>query len=291
MARWHQWVGSAGILSLELSLSLPPAVAASPEISYIVRDQALVAAVDGVERTLFDLTLSRPAHLFAPDSDATVFLIENGLTWVEEVADLDQDGLLDAVIGVSTGGNCCAPRYAIASLLPDGSFRFAPLVFWSWHAPQLIENEGEWILETRTDSQVYRHTYRQGQVVLLEARTIAPLVAIAELRAEAVIAGQQPATLSFDFNGDNQLDTMSCEVWERWQSLLCQFTLAEGTTIPLFQQVEAEELIRVDFVGCSRYGVLASTTNDLHDLVCDEDTVVTWNGEGYVWPEESDDLE
>ena len=34
-------------------------------------------------------------------------------------------------------------------------------------------------------------------------------------------------------------------------------------------------------LGCDRVGVLASKTNGVHDLVCEQDTILRWNGTEY----------
>ena len=53
--------------------------------------------------------------------------------------------------------------------------------------------------------------------------------------------------------------------------------------LPMFVPGTADELIRVDGQGCFRYGILASMSNGMHDLVCNEAQIATWNGESYVW--------
>lgn len=273
-------VALLGVSALAVSETV---ASANPEITYEMRDRALVATLDDLEYVIFDVATGTPAHLFVSDANASALMVENGFAWVEATADLDQDGLLDAIVGSSAGGNCCAPAYAIISLLADGSFRFSPMIDWAWNPPQILEQDDTFILATRTDNHLYHHRYTQGQLILLEERTIAERVAIAELRAASVDDGTTSASLEVDLNADGAIDTVQCEVLQRWNSLLCQFALADGTALPMFVKGTNGELMRVDNHGCSRYGVLSSMTNGLQDLVCDEDTLATWNGEGYVW--------
>ncbi|MGD1858857.1 MAG: hypothetical protein ACFB0E_02670 [Leptolyngbyaceae cyanobacterium] len=256
---------------------------ANPAVTYEMRDRALIASLDNVEYVLFDVATGTPDHLFSSEIDPSAPLIENGLSWIEATEDLDQDGLLDAVIGISAGGNCCAPAYAIVSLLADGSFRFSPILDWAWTPPQIQLQDDTFVLETHTDNHLYRHRYPNGQVILLEERAIAERVAIAELRATLIEDGATTARLDIDLNADGAIDTVQCEIWERWGALLCQLALADGTALPMFIKGTEAEPIQVDSHSCFRLGVLSSMTNGMHDLICDENTLATWNGSGYVW--------
>lgn len=247
---------------------------------YSAQDKQITATVNVESFVLIDLMTPTPSHLFlGPDqrqgNPAAEFLsgYENGLAFIEQVGDFDQNGMEDALVGFSVGGNCCAPGYAILSVLDDGSFRLSPLIDWAWNAPQMIEHNGRQAFETRTDNQIYVHAYESGQVILLDERIIQEKQAIAQLRADEVIAGTSPASLVFDLDDNGTLETLSCEVWDRWQSLLCQLDHADGTVIQDFS------------VGCDRYGILPTMTNNMHDIVCNEQQVAQWNGDEYVWDE------
>ena len=258
---------------------------ADANLTYQVEDNALTATINGIERVLFDLVSATPRSLFQSNSDEAAFLAnyEHGITWVERVEDLDQDGLVDAIVGLSIGGNCCAPGYAIVSAMPDGTFRFSPLLDWAWNPPELISaTTGEIWLETRTDDRLYRHAYQNGEVLLLEERVIAERAAIAELRAVDVINGSSPTSLEVDLDADGLNETMRCTVWERWQSLICQFERVDGSVLPTVEQGDSPEPYEVN-LGCFRYGVLPSMTGGMHDLVCDADAIARWNGRAYEW--------
>ncbi|MEM9220109.1 MAG: hypothetical protein AAGD25_38000 [Cyanobacteria bacterium P01_F01_bin.150] len=260
--------------------SIPASASVSSPITYnyLASEKKLTAILNGETFVLIDLITPSPSNLFidvetTTENPAAEFLrsYEMGIASIEQVGDFDRDGIDDALVGFSHGGNCCAPGYAIISVLNDGSFRLSPIIDWAWNPPQTIIYNNKLAFETRTDNQIYVHSYENGRVVLLDERIIQEREAIAQLRVDEVIAGTVVPSLGIDINNDGVMETLNCEVWDRWQTLLCQIDNADGTVLQDFGQ------------GCDRYGILPTITNGIHDIVCNEQTIARRDGTEYIW--------
>jgi hypothetical protein len=93
---------------------------------------------------------------------------------------------------------------------------------------------------------------------------------VVEMRSEIFEgnAEEETHTLKYDLDGDGKQDTIIGRLWERWGRILWTVEFANGKR---FSSNDA----------CKRIGVLGTKTNGVNDLVCDQDTVLHWDGDGY----------
>jgi hypothetical protein len=68
-------------------------------------------------------------------------------------------------------------------------------------------------------------------------------------------------SIEFDLDGDGKKDVISGRFWDRWGVIFWTVKFANGKE---FATTEP----------CKRIGVLATATNGVHDLVCDQDLVI-----------------
>ncbi len=202
---------------------------------------------------------------------------------IEAVRDLDGDGLSEAIISLSQGGNCCGPRFAIVSNRGDGFFSVSEHEELSgWPVIEIIEQDNQPLILV--------HNYEEGidNTSIKETRSIfrfenGKLVLISKISNAALLYAKQEidsSDLQTDTNNngnqiiqamidkDDVLDTLECEYWDRWGSLNCHINSSlHGKGI--------------DAPSCDRVGVLSTKTNGMSDLVCNRRGVFVFDGKGY----------
>jgi hypothetical protein len=197
--------------------------------------------------------------------------------------DFDGDGSQDALVEDITacGGNCCPDYFFFVSAQSDGTFAISDEFADSWDLPVIEKWQGRWSVVVVSDNEGFnnrdrpveitrRFVLQGGKAIKVEEQQRKELKAIAEIRSE-IFKGDDPDethSLEYDLNGDGKNDTIRGELWERWGRILWTVEFANGKTF-------------TSTVGCKRIGVLASKTNGVNDLVCDQDTVLHWNGDQY----------
>jgi hypothetical protein len=201
---------------------------------------------------------------------------------IVEQKDFDGDGSLDALVEDITacGGNCCPSQFFFVSARPDGSLVMSSEFADSWTDPIVEKWNGRWSVVVVSNNEgvnrqrpveiTRRFVLQAGRAVKMEEHRRQELKAIADLRSE-IFKGSDPEethSLHYDLDGDGKNDTITGKLWERWDRIMWTVEFANGKT---FASQDA----------CKRIGVLSSKTNGVNDLVCDQDTVLHWDGSEY----------
>lgn len=188
-------------------------------------------------------------------------------------ADFDGDGRADTVVIASTGGNCCPSEIYFASVR-HGAIVTAQ-VGATWGLPAIVDRGGTWAVTFRAVGQgVGVWGFDSNKVIVLVPPARHILAATAEVTGPGTITTDTaPRTLLADLDENGEPESIACEVWSRWGSLLCALPLPGGGTQKMA-------------TGCERLGVLASVTHGRHDLVCGDDLVLRFDGRR--WEEASD---
>lgn len=235
----------------------------------------VTGTIGGQTYTLLDLNAGTPAGAF-PEGPPP----EGRFALIDTVAHLDGDGVLDALVSTSDGGNCCGPTFHVVSLHADGTFTASRGFEMGWGENyRIVADPSGPVLTFEDEGTRTRLAYRDGAVAPLDQSTVAPLTAVREVTYEAVQSGTLPQVgtangspvyaLAVDLDGDNQEDRLTCQAWERWGSVVCTPERANGA--PFMEALP----------GCERLGVLATRTGGMADLVCNEQNVLRWNGRAY----------
>lgn len=243
----------------------------------------VTGTIGGQTYTLLDLAAGTPADAF-PEGPPP----EGRFALIDTVAHLDGDGVLDALVSTSDGGNCCGPTFHVVSLHADGTFSASRGFEMGWGENyRIVPDPSGPVLTFEDDGTRTRLAYRDGAVAPLDASAVAPLTATREVTYETLQAGSLPAVgtangspvyaLTVDLNGDNMEDRLVCRAWERWSAVVCTPESADGTAF-----MEGE------LPACERLGVLATRTGGMTDLVCNEQDVLRWNGRAYAGTERGD---
>lgn len=201
---------------------------------------------------------------------------------IVEQRDFDGDGSLDALVEDITacGGNCCPNQFFFVSARPDGTFAVSDEFADSWKDPVIEKWKGHWSVVVVSNNEgvnrerpietTRRFVLEDGKAVKVEEHQRKDMKAIVEMRSE-IFKGEDPQethTFQYDLDGDGKKDTITGKLWERWGRILWSVDFANGKS---FSSNDA----------CKRIGVLSTKTNDVNDLVCDQDTVLHWNGAEY----------
>lgn len=249
----------------------PAPSAARPKIRYSITQLdrtafstgALVATVNGKRQILVDKSRKKCLQ-------------------VVEQRDFDGDGSLDALVEDITacGGNCCPNQFFFASSLPDGTFAVSDEFASSWVDPVIEKWKGRWSVVVVSNNEgvnterpvetTRRFVLEGGKAVKVEEHQRQDVKAIVEMRSEIFTGNKENETHSFqyDLDGDGKKDTITGTLWERWGRIIWTVEFANGKK---FSSNDA----------CKRIGVLATKSNGVHDLVCDQDTVLRWDGSAY----------
>lgn len=201
---------------------------------------------------------------------------------IVEQRDFDGDGYLDALVEDITacGGNCCPNRFFFVSARPDGTFAVGEELADSWKDPVIEKWKGKWSVVIVSNNEgvnterpveyMRRFVLQDGKASKVEEHKRPDMKAIVEMRSEIFKTDDPAETHSFqyDLDGDGKKDTISGRLWERWGRILWTVEFANGKK---FSSNDA----------CKRIGVLPTKTEGVNDLVCDQDTVLHWDGSAY----------
>jgi hypothetical protein len=179
------------------------------------------------------------------------------------------------------GGNCCPNEFFFVSYLGNGQFKTSEEFADSWKDPAIEKWRGRWSVVVTSNNEgmmnqerpveiTRRFVLQDGEAVKIEEKRREDMASLVEMRSEIFKTTdlEETHTLRYDLDGDGKEDVITGRLWVRWGRIFWSVQFANGKE---FSTGEA----------CKRIGVLATKTNGVHDLVCDLDRVLHWNGETY----------
>jgi len=185
---------------------------------------------------------------------------------LERIEDFDGDGNPDALLSLSCLGSGCPSVHRIVSL-KNGILVSAEIPGGASNT-KVKEEGGRWYLVDEEIDTARYYGFDGKQIVFV--KTVQSPKTIAEVRGPGIPAfDEPPRELSVDMDGDKKPERIVCDVWDRWGSLFCHLPLPGGGTQRLS-------------LGCVRMGVLPSFSNGYHEMLCDFDIVIRFDGEKWV---------
>ncbi len=187
---------------------------------------------------------------------------------IRSVDDFYNDGSDDAYVSISEGGNCCPNDNKIISI-KNGSMITTDFDI-GWSDLEVVKDNGRTLFYSKNTDSTKIFSYKNNSLELV--KKLDKLKAISEVYGTGKTFSDDSGlvVLSYDINGDQKIDEIECTIWGRWGNINC--------TLPLPQNGEQRLSI-----GCDRFGVLDEVSNGYHKFVCNNDTVVTFNGKKWVW--------
>ena len=163
---------------------------------------------------------------------------------VEQSADLDGDGRLEALIRVSHGGNCCPADISILSYRGDRFFTYLDEtpISGGWGGVEIVTEAGRPIIRVHDApagagnllAQRGQRDYAivNGRPELIAERTEFGVPSqVAGLSLEEVQSSDgQRKDLVFDIDEDGEQDVISCGYWQRWGVLNCTAQISRVST-------------------------------------------------------------
>lgn len=231
-----------------------------------------------------DKSISFENRLLADIDNQTYALIEAEeeiCIQLHDVKDFDGNGSLDALVTNITacGGNCCGNSYFFYSYSGDGHFVRSEDFGYSWVDPEIERWKGRWsVLVTSHNEGVNQHEHEEikeryvldvGKSVKVEETERKGLVALVELNSiDFDFSKDEVKTMYYDLDNDGKEDKIEGRLWHRWGRIIWKVKFSSGKTFE-------------DGTGCKRIGVSKAETNGYHDIICDLDGVLKWNGKKY----------
>lgn len=244
-----------------------PAMVEVPKLEYpVYRTTASVVTQGKVEfERIVDDATGRRRVVLNPGAQVILETTDYSLS-IEDQRDFNGDGIVDALISLYGGGTCCPPTYAFLTIYKGEAFVSA------------LDEDGGWagysVSEERGYPVVAQKHLETTDYWRLKGTTAVKVGSRPKLKAFAEIYGfgphyvgpEESATLKVDIDDDGIIDSITCGIWPRWGSLTgCELPVPGGGGQTLKY-------------ACDRLGALKRVRNGLHELVCNNDTVVYFDG-------------
>ena len=221
-------------------------------------------------------------QLFAVIGDNEYLIAPNHERWmgialeVKFEGDLDNDGLIDAVISSHQGGNCCAPYYFVVSHRGDGFFSVHTHDSLYGYEIDIVKKYDEYLIEVLDSVSSSDYPISKDELTLLRfskgnLEVVSRLLNTALIPTLVEVTGQDVREANklilFDVDGDGNDEEMIASYWDRW-----------GTVI--IEEIVTTSHGKVTFsIGCGRIGFMKTTTNGLHDIICNRNDILTYDPE------------
>lgn len=197
-------------------------------------------------------------------------------------SDLDGDGLADALIENGSCSSYVQPTYLFIAGTTGDRFVAQELETgqglkvetWRGRPTAVLESNNRGYNQFRPESITRRFVFEHGRAVMVDEQRAVETVAVANLRSEDFNAMKpdQEKVLWFDLDGDGKKDALAGTLWARWGKIMWHVRFADGRV----SEGDSSS-------GCKRIGVLAEKTRGHHDLVCDFDLRIRWDGQRYTY--------
>lgn len=193
---------------------------------------------------------------------------------IYKVLDLDGDGVDEAIIWTHGSGNCCGDEYLIIKRIDEGFYKVIEDNELSLVDLEIQHTNEKTVLVARDTGDGAANTSLEETIAYLELvdgnlKVLEKHYNSAWLPAEIQITSKeleekQKHTFSYDIDIDGKQDEIVCNYLDRWGDASCKITSSR------FGEVKLP-------ISCDRFGVMASVTNSMHDLVCDRTLVMSWD--------------
>ena len=215
--------------------------------------------------------------------DAELWYVTHFYKTIEAVVDLDGDGVGEVLLNTQSGGNCCGPTFYIIKRVDEGFYDILSheeLEGWPSvsinqlenRTTLLVRNVSEGVENTSMEETIVELKLADGKLRLISKSSNKAMVhAVMQVTSEELkTTGDK--TLEYDLDLDGKPDRLSCNYWERWGAVSCTLTSSKHGQIAISG-------------GCNRVGILPTTTNSMHNLVCDRSEILRWDSDKleYAW--------
>jgi len=192
-------------------------------------------------------------------------------------ADLDNDGVNEAIVEASDGGGHGKIKYFIISkrgenfysVYESNNFMGCCLKILSGNILSVFKyNSG--IGVTSQVQEISLFEFQNGKLKLLSTSQNEALIpALSEINSHEIDQNIGSKFITGYYDGDTEIDKLTCNYWDRWGSMICEV------------QSSIYGTIKTNF-GCKRFGILETKTRDMVDIVCNRFNKLIFDGNIYT---------
>jgi len=191
-------------------------------------------------------------------------------------ADLDNDGVNEAIVEASDGGGHGKIKYFIISkrgenfysVYESNNFMGCCLKILSGNILSVFKYDSG-IGVTSQVQEISLFEFHNGNLNLLSTSQNEALIpTLSEINSHEIDQNIGSKSITGYYDGDTEIDKLTCNYWDRWGAMICEV------------QSSINGVVEIN-TGCKRVGILATKTRGMVDLVCNRFRVFRFNGMQY----------
>ena len=263
------------ILSLFIITIAQPAFANQPEF--------FIKSADTNNETKAPRRSDYGDDLFVRD-EGTEYLIQtdelaywNYRKEIIHTADLDNDGVNEAIVEASDGGGHGIIKYFIISKRGENFYSVYESNDFQGCCLKLLKENilsvfkyDKGIGVTSQVQEILLFEFQNGNLNLLSTSQNEALIpALSEINSHEIDQNIGSKFITGYYDGDTEIDKLVCNYWDRWGSMICEVQSS------IYGVVETN-------TGCKRVGILETKTGGMVDLVCNRFSKFRFNGIKYI---------
>ena len=269
------------LFTLFISIAAHPAFANQPE--FFIKSADTDSEIKAPRRSDYgdDLFVRDEGKEYLIQTDELAYWNYN--KEIIHTADLDNDGVNEAIVAASDGGGHGKIKYFIISkrgenfysVYESNNFMGCCLKILSGNILSVFKyNSG--IGVTSQVQEISLFEFQNGKLKLLSTSQNEALIpALSEINSHEIDQNIGSKSITGYYDGDTEIDKLVCNYWDRWGSMICEV------------QSSIYGTIKTNF-GCKRFGILETKTRGMVDLVCNRFIKFKFNGVKYI---EMDEVE
>ena len=269
------------LFTLFISIAAHPAFANQPE--FFIKSADTDSEIKAPRRSDYgdDLFVRDEGKEYLIQTDELAYWNYN--KEIIHTADLDNDGVNEAIVAASDGGGHGKIKYFIISkrgenfysVYESNNFMGCCLKILSGNILSVFKyNSG--IGVTSQVQEISLFEFQNGKLKLLSTSQNEALIpALSEINSHEIDQNIGSKSITGYYDGDTEIDKLVCNYWDRWGSMICEV------------QSSIYGTIKTNF-GCKRFGILGTQTRGMADLVCNRFIKFKFNGVKYI---EMDEVE
>jgi len=191
-------------------------------------------------------------------------------------ADLDNDGVNEAIVAASDGGGHGKIKYFIISkrgenfysVYESNDFMGCCLKILSGNILSVFKYDSG-IGVTSQVQEISLFEFQNGNLNLLStAQNEALIPTLSEINSHEIDQNIGSKSITGYYDDDTEIDKLTCNYWDRWGAMICEV------------QSSINGVVEIN-TGCKRVGILETKTRGMVDLVCNRFRKFEFNGIQY----------
>ena len=258
------------ILAFFLVISVQPAFANQPE--YFIKSAETDSEIKTPRRSDYG------DDLFVRDKGQEYLIQTDELSYwsyrkeIIHTADLDNDGVNEAIVAASDGGGHGIIKYFIISKIGENFYSVYESNDFEGCCLKLLKGNilsvfkyDKGIGVTSQVQEILLFEFQKGNLNLLsKSQNEALIPAYSEINSHEIDQNIGSKFITGYYDSDTEIDKLVCNYWKRWGSAKCEV------------HSSIYGVVKTNY-GCKRVGILATKTRGIVDLVCNRFNKLTFD--------------